>query len=60
MTDRYPDVERTLICVDCGETAHLITRLPDEDDLYPGDALQYRCSGCGDRWDIVYEPEGEF
>jgi DNA-directed RNA polymerase subunit RPC12/RpoP len=55
MTDRYPDVDREMTCPDCGGTAHLMTPLPDDDDLYPGDVLAYRCSSCGDRWDVVYE-----
>ncbi|MDH3500627.1 MAG: hypothetical protein OEM97_10920 [Acidimicrobiia bacterium] len=59
MTDRFPDVAREIACVDCGGTAHLITSLPTDDDLYPGDVLAYRCSDCNDRWDIVYEPGGD-
>jgi hypothetical protein len=52
-----PGVDRSITCVDCGGTAHLITPIPDPDDLYPGDILVYRCEDCLDRWDIVYEPE---
>lgn len=57
--ERYPDVDRQIVCVDCLETAHLITPLPDDNNLYPGDILVYRCEACMDRWDIVYDPDGE-
>ena len=57
--ERYPDIERKICCVDCGETAHLITPLSEDDDLYPGDILIYRCEACLDRWDIVYDPDGQ-
>jgi hypothetical protein len=45
--------------MECGGKAHLLTRLPAEDDLYPGDTLAYRCEDCLERWDVVYDPEGE-
>ena len=45
----------TIICVDCGGTAHLITP-PSEDGMwYVGDVTTYRCSDCRDRWDLVLE-----
>jgi len=58
-TDRYPEVDRVITCVDCGENAHLVTPLPDDEDLYPGDVLVYRCEACLDRWDIIYDPNDE-
>jgi hypothetical protein len=47
---------RTIICVDCGETAHLLTPFdPAELPPPPGMAVTYRCSGCGERFDLVWE-----
>lgn len=57
--DRFPDVARHIACMECGGTAHLLTPLPAEDDLYPGDILVYRCADCLERWDVVYDPNGE-
>ena len=49
---------REIICVECGGRAHLITPIPAEEELEPGDMLVYRCAECLDRWDVVYEPDG--
>ncbi len=43
----------TIICVDCGGTAHLITPAPEDGEWYVGDVTAYRCSDCRDRWDLV-------
>jgi hypothetical protein len=56
--ENYPEIERVIECVDCGGAAHLINE-PPADDLYPSDILVYRCADCLDRWDIVYDPDGE-
>ena len=48
----------TIVCVECGGTAHLISFLPDpteEEQLEPGTALAYRCSDCLDRFDVIWE-----
>lgn len=45
-------VPDTIVCVDCGETAHRITLAP-EDGWEIGDYVAYRCRGCNDRWDLV-------
>ncbi|MCU0270954.1 MAG: hypothetical protein MUF83_20235 [Acidimicrobiales bacterium] len=45
------DAPRTITCVDCGGTAHLISYEPDE-GWEPGDVAAYRCEDCNDRWDI--------
>ncbi len=47
------DVPETIICVDCGGTAHFL-------QLYEGeppesDVAAYRCEDCHDRWDIELE-----
>jgi hypothetical protein len=49
--------EQTIVCVDCGGTAHLLTTWPDDDPPIPGDVLVYRCSDCWDRWDVVMPDE---
>jgi DNA-directed RNA polymerase subunit RPC12/RpoP len=46
-----------IICVECGGRAHLITPIPTEEELEPGDVLVYRCAECLDRWDVVFEPD---
>jgi hypothetical protein len=47
-----PRVPATIVCVDCGGRAHLLTILDDE-PVEPGDVIAYRCEDCNDRWDIV-------
>lgn len=59
MSEGHPRVDRELRCVDCGGTAHLITPVPVDEELYPGDVLVYRCADCHERFDIVYEPRDE-
>ncbi len=49
----------TIICVDCGGSCHLISLLPKDEPLEPGMVLAYRCEDCRDRWDMVWEPEGD-
>lgn len=49
--------ERQITCVECGGRAHLITPVPDEGELEPGDVLVYRCEDCLERWDIVFSDE---
>jgi hypothetical protein len=49
----------TIVCVDCGGAAHLISApRPDEDAVTgfrSGDILAYRCEDCLDRWDIEFD-----
>ena len=40
-----------VICVDCGRMAYRLTIEP-EFGFSNGDWVAYRCSGCGDRWDL--------
>ena len=42
----------TIICVDCGGTAHLITPPREGGEWFEGDVVTYRCSDCRDRWDL--------
>ncbi len=43
-------------CVECGGIAHLLTQVPDDVDIEDGTSLAYRCSGCHDRFDVIWEP----
>lgn len=51
------DPDPTITCIDCGETAHLLTHPPEDGRWQPGEVVVYRCSGCGDRWDLVLPGE---
>lgn len=52
--------DTTITCIDCGETAHLLTHPPEDGLWQPGEVVVYRCSGCHDRWDIVLPDEDDF
>lgn len=43
-----------IVCVDCGEDAHLLSLRGAEGEER---VAVYRCSGCWDRWDVVLEAE---
>lgn len=53
MTDApdAPDAPEVIDCVDCGGRCHLL-------NFYDGLAT-YRCEDCRDRWDVLFEAEGE-
>ena len=53
------DVDPTIDCIDCGERAHLLTYPPEDGIWRPGDLITYRCSGCGDRWDLLVPDESD-
>ena len=46
-----------IVCVDCGGWCHRLTHWPEDDPPLPGDTVAYRCSDCGDRWDLVLDQE---
>ena len=46
----------TIVCVDCGGPATLITFEP-ELGWQVGDVVAYRCRDCRDRWDLVLEAD---
>lgn len=48
------EVERQIVCVDCGGRCHLLSYAPEE-GFEPGDIVAYRCEDCLDRWDLVVE-----
>lgn len=45
-------VPRTIDCIDCGGTCHVLGHAP-EGGFGPGDVVAYRCEDCLDRWDVV-------
>ncbi|MEE2808741.1 MAG: hypothetical protein VYB73_05465 [Verrucomicrobiota bacterium] len=45
------EIPDKVICVDCGRMAYRLTIEP-EFGFSNGDWVAYRCSGCGDRWDL--------
>jgi hypothetical protein len=47
------DVPETIVCVDCGGTAHRISYPRPDEPWQPGDVVAYRCADCLDRWDLV-------
>jgi DNA-directed RNA polymerase subunit M/transcription elongation factor TFIIS len=54
-TTSTPWPEPTIRCVECGETAHLLREQRADEPAEPGDIVAYRCSECGQRWDVVLE-----
>ena len=52
------EVPETIQCVDCGGLCHRLTPEP-ENGFAQGDVVAYRCEDCLDRWDLVFEKEGE-
>lgn len=56
MNDRLRPAS-TIVCVECGGQAHLLTVLGPDDELVPGDVVLYRCADCLDRWDVVVSEE---
>lgn len=48
-----------IVCVECGGTCHLISFLPEDEPPEPGSVFAYRCSDCMDRFDLVWEDDGE-
>lgn len=52
-----PLVPDTIVCIDCGGTAHLLTRTDDTGRFWPGEIVAYRCEDCLDRWDLEVPEE---
>ncbi len=50
---------QTIVCIECGGTAHLLTGFPPDDPPQPGDVLPYRCSECMERFDMVLDEADE-
>jgi hypothetical protein len=53
------EVEPTIVCVDCGGRAHLLSHPREDGTWWPGDIVSYRCQDCLDRWDLVLPAETE-
>lgn len=49
----------TIVCVDCGGTAHRIGYLPPDEPLEPGMPVAYRCADCMERFDVIWEEDDE-
>jgi hypothetical protein len=45
----------SIVCIECGGTAYLLTGFPPDDPPMAGDIVPYRCADCVDRFDIVVE-----
>lgn len=45
----------SIVCVECGGTAHLLQHFTLEDPPMAGDIVAYRCSDCVDRFDVVVD-----
>lgn len=45
----------TIVCVECGGTARLMTVLPEDETLEPGSLVVYHCPDCLARFDLVWE-----
>ena len=52
---RVVQAPKTIICVDCGGTCHLLAH--PETEFQSGDPVAYRCADCMDRWDLVMPDE---
>jgi len=59
VSGRAETPSESIICVDCGGSAHLLTHPPEDGVWQIGEVVAYRCSECRDRWDIVLAPEGQ-
>ena len=45
----------TIVCVECGGTAHLLTGFPPDEPPMAGDIVPYRCADCIERFDLVVD-----
>jgi hypothetical protein len=48
----------TIDCVDCLGSARLLSHEPHE-GWEDGDVIAYRCPDCGERFDLVFEDDGD-
>lgn len=49
----------TIICIECGGVARLLTGFPEDDPPIAGDIVPYRCTECGERWDVELDDADE-
>lgn len=45
----------TIVCVECGGEARLMSFLPPDEPLEDGTPLVYHCPECFGRFDVVWE-----
>ena len=50
-------ITETIVCVECGGTAYLLTGFPPDDPPRAGDIIPFRCGDCMERFDIVLEED---
>ena len=48
-------IAESIICIECGGRAHLLTGFPPDDPPVPGDVVPYRCADCLERFDLVVD-----
>jgi hypothetical protein len=48
-------VAESIICIECGGPAGLLTGFPPDDPPMPGDIVAYRCADCMERFDVVVD-----
>lgn len=53
------EVPKSIVCVDCGGTCHLLSYERPDEPWEVGDIVAYRCAECLDRWDIVVAEDDE-
>ena len=53
------DAPGTIICVECGELAHLASHPRPDEDFEAGQSVVYLCSDCGLRLDVVLDADGD-
>lgn len=47
----------TIVCVECGGSARLISYLPPDEPLEEGSPIAYVCPDCDQRFDLVWEED---
>jgi len=43
----------SIICVECGGPAHLVSYVPPDEFFAPDDVVTYTCADCDHRLDVV-------
>jgi hypothetical protein len=49
----------TIVCVECGGEARLVTYLPPDEPMPDGFPIAYTCTVCLHRHDLIWEDEPE-
>jgi hypothetical protein len=48
-------IAEEIVCMECGEIAHLAQPIGPDDEIDAGDVLTYLCGACNQRWDVVVD-----